>query len=595
MKLCPICSEIFPDEAAFCPTDGRELARSTDPFLGRTLSARYRLVKRLGAGGMSVVYLARHVMIDRLSAIKILRQDLGMNPVHRERFLREARAVNRINQRNIVEITDFGETEGLVYLVMEYVAGDSLLVHIRRARFPWPRAARVALQVASALARAHQMGVIHRDLKPENILLVPGEVELVKLTDFGIAKVVDAAPLTFSEQMFGTPGYIAPEYVEGLAADGRADIYALGVVLYEMVTGKLPYESRGQADLLLAPLTSAPIPPGTRAPGLPADLEALMLRMLARRADDRPRDAFEVYETLSDILRRFGGGSMRPGMQGGETRATRDRVQEAGESERESIPTLFDVIPGRAGTEPAQPGERQTRELATSPTIEIASRWHAAIVELDASIARARKRGGKWGRAADHAAELAETARAMVGSIERASSRVAEHQGRVDRLDARGRAFRANLGGAIDALVRDRSRERAHASAVERRRAALDGSSGEMSDGTESLKPKAEAKVAHAGTSSPSLMDFAAKEALVWEAAALVTEEERARGLEEDLSFQIDALQKQLDSENEMLERELMEASGSLEGSLAALRLLSSEIVRTLDDAAAAVTDGKRA
>src|SRR5581483_1736641 len=138
MTLCPRCKEPFADDAGFCPFDGAELAKSPDPMLGRTLAARYRLVKRLGTGGMALVYLARHVMIERLSAIKILRQDLGLNPVHRERFLREARAVNRINHENIVEITDFGEAEGLTYLVMEYVAGESLLGHVRRGRFEWP-------------------------------------------------------------------------------------------------------------------------------------------------------------------------------------------------------------------------------------------------------------------------------------------------------------------------------------------------------------------------------------------------------------------------------------------------------------------------
>src|ERR1700689_1453503 len=127
MKLCPRCDESFPDDAAFCPFDAQALVRNTDALIGRTLAARYRLIRRLGVGGMATVYLARHVMIDRLSAIKILRQDLSLNPAHRERFLREARAVNRINHRNIVEITDFGETDGAAYLVMEYIPGDSLL------------------------------------------------------------------------------------------------------------------------------------------------------------------------------------------------------------------------------------------------------------------------------------------------------------------------------------------------------------------------------------------------------------------------------------------------------------------------------------
>src|ERR1700728_3966954 len=183
MKLCPRCSESFADDPAFCPFDGAELARSADPFVGRTLAARYRLVRPLGSGGMALVYLAKHVMIDRLSAIKVLRPDLAMSASHRERFLREARAVNRINHPNIVEITDLGESDGLVFLVMEYVEGESLLATLRRGRFPWPRAARVAAQIAAALARAHELGIIHRDLKPENVLLTRrGGDDFVKLT-----------------------------------------------------------------------------------------------------------------------------------------------------------------------------------------------------------------------------------------------------------------------------------------------------------------------------------------------------------------------------------------------------------------------------
>ncbi len=239
MRICTACSELYPDEVVFCPLDGKPLVTSTDPFLGRTIASRYRLVKKLGQGGMSVVYLARHVMIERMNAIKILRQDLTQDPNHRERFLREARAVNRINHPNIVEITDFGEIEGMAFLVMEYAEGETLLTTIHRGTLPWDRAARMAKQVASALARAHQAGVIHRDLKPENILVLkPDESgradrDRVKLTDFGIAKILDAPALTFSEQMFGTPGYIAPELVEGLKVDGRADLYALGVVFFK--------------------------------------------------------------------------------------------------------------------------------------------------------------------------------------------------------------------------------------------------------------------------------------------------------------------------------------------------------------------------
>jgi serine/threonine protein kinase len=226
VKLCGTCFEPFPDDAQFCPFDGKELTKTNDRFLGRTIASRYRLIKKLGSGGMSVVYLARHELISRLSAIKILRPELSRISEHRERFLREARAVNRINHENIVEISDVGESDGVAYLVMEYVEGEALLAHIQRGRLAWDRAVRIAMQVASALARAHQEGIIHRDLKPENILLVPPKsedaLEIVKLTDFGIAKVMGEPSITLNEQLFGTPGYIAPEYVGGISIDGRS-------------------------------------------------------------------------------------------------------------------------------------------------------------------------------------------------------------------------------------------------------------------------------------------------------------------------------------------------------------------------------------
>src|SRR5580658_1657861 len=290
MKLCPSCEESYPDDAGFCPFDGSALVRSTDPLLGRTLAARYRLVRRLGTGGMAVVYLARHVMIERRNAIKILRQDLGMNPAHRERFLREARAVNRINHPNIVEITDFGEDGPLVFLVMEYVEGESLLAAVERGPMDCPRALAIALQIASALSRAHELGVIHRDLKPENVLLcVRDHIELVKLTDFGIAKIVDAPALTFSEQRFGTPGYIAPEYIEGSAASARGDLYALGVVLYEMLTAKLPFDARFPAELLALQLRAPPVALSARCEGIPPAVEGLVLRPIVRASRDQPK------------------------------------------------------------------------------------------------------------------------------------------------------------------------------------------------------------------------------------------------------------------------------------------------------------------
>ncbi len=593
MKICASCSELYPDDAQFCPECGAELKKNTDKFLGRTIAARYRLIRRLGAGGMSVVYLARHVIIERLSAIKILRQDLGLNPAHRERFLREARAVNRINHRNIVEITDVGEADGVAYLVMEYVQGESLLAALQPGAMPWPRGVKIAIQVASALARAHQMNVIHRDLKPENIMLVPEfREDAVKLMDFGIAKMVDLPALTFSEQLFGTPGYIAPEYVEGNPIDARCDVYSLGVVLYEMVTGHLPFDGRGQADLLLKPLTHPPIPPGKRVTGLPPDLETLILRMLARRPDDRPHDAFAVHDALIDILRRFGSavpagfaseGSIAAGRPvtaapapppapstapspvsdtppGPETPQT-PRVltpRNTTPHGREPLDTMVDEVTRVAVVQSGQ----KTANVAKLETSELASRWAGALTELEQVIAKARRRGGRHTAAAEAAEIIAESAREMIPRIERASRVVSDNQARVDRLEAEGREFRQNLGHAIDVLVHDRSRERAHLEAMMGRHSLIDAS------------PPSDGNV----------------DARAWERAALAEEEGRTRTVVEDLSFQIVELQAQLDKRNEQHDRIMVAAAGALEGSLAALRHLQGELVRTIDDGIRIVT-----
>lgn len=540
MKLCPKCAEPFADEAGFCPYDGSQLAKSPDPYLGRTLAARYRLVRRLGTGGMAAVYLARHVMIERLSAIKLLRQDLGMSPGHRERFLREARAVNRINHPNIVEITDFGEDSGLTFLVMEYVDGPSLHELLAAGRFAWARAARIAMQLASALGRAHEQGVVHRDLKPENVLVTSDD--FVKLGDFGIAKILDAPAITIGETRFGTPGYIAPEVVDGKPAGPAADVYALGVVLYNMVTGVMPYDARG-ADLIVATLSEAPVKPSDRVSDLPAELEELMLRMIARAPGDRPRDAFGVHEALADIVRRLGKTSKAP-------------PPPAPDPEEQTTSDARGDTPPRS---------ELTAQLASLPTAEIAARWHGMISELGRQVDAARARAGEGAPSVARATQLAGDARGLVASLERAKAAVAEHQALVDRLEAQGRAFRGMLGGAIDALSRDRSRELAHLDAIASRRVRI----------TEDA-------------SAPSL-DTRSQETLVWEREALQTEERRARAVVDDLGYQIEQLKQQLARKNEQHDTELADATGRLEGALAALRRMTGELVRTIEEAATAV------
>jgi serine/threonine-protein kinase len=547
MKVCPRCAEPYADDAGFCPLDGTPLARDPDPFVGRTLAARYRLVRKVGSGGMAVVYLARHVMIERLSAIKILRQDLGMNVSHRERFLREARAVNRINHPNIVEITDFGEDGGLVFLVMEYIEGESLQAALGRGRFEVARAVRVALQIAAALGRAHELGVIHRDLKPENVLLVPrGGVDFVKLTDFGIAKIVDAPAITFTEQRFGTPGYIAPEYVDGKPATALGDLYALGIVLYQMVTGQLPFDEKIPIDLIVAALKGAPIKPSARVADLRADLEALILRMIARKPEDRPRDAFAVHDALEGVLADLGA------------RPTAANASSSTATSALAVSTPDDAPPSSTGS----PQSWLATELMGRGVVDADDRWRATLADFDRHITIADRARGPRDLGVKRARELAETARELLGSLERVKVAVSDYQAEVDGLEAHGRAFRETLGHAIDALSRDRSREHAHLEAIGALRAGI------------------REEIAALRTDSRQ------RETLVWEGAALEAEEGRARAVEADLTFQLETLQRESDTRNAELEMKLAESTGMLEGALSAMRRITGELVRTMADAA---------
>jgi len=299
---------MYPEDATRCSSDGCELEPYVDPMLGKTLVGRYNLLSILGSGGMSSVYLARHEIIGRQMAIKVLRRDLAQDATQKERFLREARAVNQINHPNIVEITDYGETDdGLLFLVMEYVKGESLLGAMKGGRLSPDRALRIALQIAQALSRAHAMGIIHRDLKPENILLVSreGKPDFVKVLDFGIAKVLDAPSLTRDQQVFGTPGYIAPEYFKSPALDGRADLYSLGVVIYELLTKDLPFKFQYPGDLLIKAVTEDPIPLSERRPGIPQEVEAVVMRCLSRDREKRFSSADELMEAIDAALEQI--------------------------------------------------------------------------------------------------------------------------------------------------------------------------------------------------------------------------------------------------------------------------------------------------
>ena len=303
MKVCTICGAKWRGEPSVCPLDGGALEDLPDPLLGRTIAGRYVITERIGAGGMGTVYRARHEVVGRDVAIKFLSPDLSVDVTNRRRFLREAKAANRIDHEHIIDITDYGETQdGLVYLVMEYLDGESLADAIDRGPLSVYRSLNIAMQMAGALARAHELDVIHRDIKPDNVFLLErtGGGDFVKLLDFGLAKMKGEIRLTASGAVFGTPEYMAPEQARGAPLTGKADLYAVGCVLYEMLVGDPPFEG-ATPDLILKHIREIPIPPSRRAPGIPEALDELVMRLLDKDPAKRHADAYHLYEELRAV------------------------------------------------------------------------------------------------------------------------------------------------------------------------------------------------------------------------------------------------------------------------------------------------------
>jgi len=264
-------------------------------LIGATIG-NYRVVAKLGEGGMGEVYRAEHPLIGKKVAIKVLRED---SPDAAERFFNEARLVNEIGHPNIVDIVDYGVVEKptgrFVYLIMELLAGEPLAgVLAREGRLLAPRAAGIALQIADALGACHRKGVIHRDLKPDNVVLLRGD--FVKVLDFGIAKLASARPHTDRGMVVGTPAYMAPEQCEGRRdVDARADVYALGILLYQMLSGAVPFSGDTYGDVLNQHLTRRP-------EKLSGALGAVVQRALEKRREDR----FESMEAFAKGLQAPG-------------------------------------------------------------------------------------------------------------------------------------------------------------------------------------------------------------------------------------------------------------------------------------------------
>jgi eukaryotic-like serine/threonine-protein kinase len=323
MNICPVCQT--PTRATVCEREGHGTVSTVpdvaaDPLLGTIFEGRYQITERLGEGGMGVVYLATQLNVNRPVAIKLLRSSLSHDLKAIGRFQQEARAVAAFNHPHIVALHDFGRTEaGQLYLVTEFIGGRPLTELIENeAPLTAERVIDIGYQIADALIEAHSHGVIHRDLKPDNILLraVGRQQDFATVLDFGIAKVssrsTEEITLTKTGMAVGTPKYIAPEQAAAQAVSHRTDLYALGVILYEMLTGRLPFLADSQTDYMIAHVHATPDWPMVNDEPLRGPLVDVIMQCLEKSPHDRPASATALADLLDSVRLEAGRHAPAP-------------------------------------------------------------------------------------------------------------------------------------------------------------------------------------------------------------------------------------------------------------------------------------------
>ncbi|WP_218920246.1 serine/threonine protein kinase [Chondromyces crocatus] len=387
-------------------------------MIGKVVAGRYRLEARVGEGGMGVVYRARHVLIERVVALKLIRPDLRGETHLRAWMLREARAANRVDHAHIIDIHDIGETEeGELYLVMEFLVGTPLSAELARGPTPIARAVDILEQMCAALARAHDLGVVHRDLKSDNILLTQrgGRKDFVKILDFGLAAIARDPRLAPKGAVFGTPEYMSPEQARGEEAGPQSDLYALGVLFFEMLTGQLPFRSNDRDTLLEMQRTHPPPRPRSIRPDAHAQGELICLRLLEKDVRKRYRDAHHLQEELKALQR--------------------------------SLPTqAWEIEGGDAMAMPPPP--------PPPPQSPAVIEWASRAALFARMVSRAYPSGQTppdVQGALTQMWDLAKRANGLEGEV-------ASLTRKVDALERRGRALRAEIGRKVEELAHEESR-----------------------------------------------------------------------------------------------------------------------------------------
>ena len=332
MRKCKQCGEVYDGAEMFCPVDGAKLMRFgsdadtldimdtdleayedayEDAYVGTVIQGRYKVLKKIGEGGMGVVYVAEHVEIEKKVALKVLRDDFSKRPEVVERFRQEARSASKIGHPHIVDVIDFGQLDdGGVFFAMEFLSGCGLNEICRGETVPLIRAVTIIEQIARALKAAHEKGIVHRDLKPENVFLVQRDErkDFVKILDFGIAKISDrdneGKRLTKTGMIFGTPEYMSPEQAAGKELDHRVDVYALGCIMFELFTGEVPYDGDSFMAILTKHMfeTIPAIEEANPQTDVPESVRAVVYKAMAKETEDRYDDMDDLREDLERAL-----------------------------------------------------------------------------------------------------------------------------------------------------------------------------------------------------------------------------------------------------------------------------------------------------
>jgi eukaryotic-like serine/threonine-protein kinase len=496
-------------------------SKPADPMLGRVIAGRYRLEVRIGEGGMGVVYRARHVLIDRIVAVKLIRPDLRGETHLRAWMLREARAANRVDHAHIIDIHDIGETEeGELYLVMEYLVGLSLSSELARGTMQLSRGVDILEQMCAALARSHDLGVVHRDLKSDNILLTTrgGRKDFVKILDFGLAHLAMDPRLAPKGAVFGTPEYMAPEQARGEEATAQSDLYALGVLFFEMLTGQLPFRSDDRETLLEMQRTAvAPRPRSIKSDVLPA-AEAIVIKLLEKDRRKRFQDAHHLHEELKTLQR--------------------------------SLPnTPWEV---------ASTGDNVAPPPPPPPQSEAVIEWASRAALFSRMVSRAYPAGNPPAdvqSASSQAWDLAARATRLEGEV-------ASHTRKLEALERRGRALRAEIGRKVEELAHEESRALRELSAEQTEVARLRDAHQQAERSAAQAKQAADQAISGASTQLRAIYERAgAAVALVDARRDQLREHELKASARDtqarDLRRQIEELRAQLARYAEALEEDL--------------------------------------